>query len=806
MLEVSPTAEDRPFPGAREGHYHPAGMTSAARFPLLAFATNALAAPLLAQIPSSLPTQSDRVVSYRIEATLDPKEKKVRGRERVTWRNNSPGPVGDLWFHLYLNAYKNDRSTLMRERGPLDEEEEVGKKEWGWIDVEAVRAEQGEDLKRSISFQRPDDGNPDDETVIRVVLPTPVPASGSVTVDVEWTARFPEGLSARNQTRRGFFLGVQWFPKLGVFEETRERGTGTGRWAWNCHQFHAPSEFYADFGTYDVSLILPQDYSGKVGATGRLTEGPSPSKDGKSFTVRFQQEDVHDFAWVADPRALKMERSFDPETYRGRDGQEEERMARVLGRTRAEIALAPVHVTLFLQPEHAGQEERHWDAVFAAIYWFGLWYGRYPYAGLTVVDPPFGSSVGGMEYPMLITAGTDWRVVSRKHDPEGVLVHEFGHQFWYGLVANNEFEHAWLDEGFNTYSTAKVMDRVFGPERATVRAGQTPIYAHPLLRFPEPGDGRDPRALLTLAALRWKAFSLPIRNASPDGFVTLPGADLTLLRPDPVLGFLRDLPPLSFVPRLDRLETVWLRERYVRDPKADPLDRRAWDYVDRTSYSINSYARPALTLLSLERHVNARRGPGTWDRVMRTYHERYRFGHPVPEDFFAVAEEVSGERLGDLFERLIYGSDVLDYGVRVAESAAQRRPAGIFGPGATGERREAEARAGDADRRGGPHDTKVVVQRYGEVVVPVVIEVKFEKVAQPERFDWDGRDRHWTHRWEGGPRLEWVRVDPERVWLLDADASNNDRRVDPDPSPALRWGTQNLFWVQNVLHFFGGIG
>ncbi len=775
--------------------------------PILLPAAAVLVATLRAQLPSSLPTQSERIVSYRIEATLDPEGRTVRGQERVTWRNPSPVPVGDLWFHLYLNAYKNDRSTLMRERGRTDEED-VGKKEWGWIDVEGIRTEQGEELLRSrTSFQRPDDGNSDDETVIRVELPSPVPPQGSVTVEVRWTARFPEGLGARNQTRRGYFLGVQWFPKLGVHEEIRERGKRTGRWGWNCHQFHASSEFYADFGTYDVRLTLPEAYRGRVGATGRMVGGPTQSQDGRTFTVDFQAEDVHDFAWVADPRALVVRPVFDPETYRERDKAEEDRLARLFGRTKAEMALSPVDVTLFLQPEHAEQAERHLQAVFAAIYWFGLWYGRYPYPNLTVVDPPFGSSTGGMEYPMLITGGTDWYVRSRRHEPEEVLVHEFGHQFWYGLVANDEFEHAWMDEGFNTYSSAKVMDRAFGPERATVTVGRIPFYTHAPLPFPEPEMGRDPRALLTLSGVRWRPFSLPIRNASPDGFVTIPGCDLTLLRPDPVLGFLRDLPPLSFVPRLDRLEAVELRERYLRDPKADRLDRRAWEYVDRTSYSVNSYSRPALTLFSLERHVNARRGEGTWERVLRTYHERFRFAHPGPEDFLAVAEEVSGERLAELFERLVYGSDLLDYGVRVAETRPQRKPSGIFGSGASGERRPAEGEEEETgEDRAGLHDTRVVVQRYGEVVVPVVILVKFEEDRQPERHEWDGRDRHWTKRWEGGSRLEWVRVDPDRVWLLDADASNNERRVDPDHAAALRWGTQNLFWVQNVLHFFGGIG
>lgn len=767
--------------------------------------------PLLAPaaLPAQLPTQSDRVVSYRIEATLHPSARMIQGRETITWRNESHQPVGDLWFHLYLNAYKNNRTTLMREAGPEEQRRKpLTKREWSWIDVEAIRTAEGEDLKPSMEFVRPDDANPDDETVMRVTLPAPVPPAGSVSVEVAWTGRFPEGFTARNQAKDDFFMGVQWFPKLGVFEEERVRGKGTGKWGWNCHQFHASSEFYADYGAYDVSLTFPSEYRGTaglpIGASGELVGEPTDSADGKSLTVRYRVEDVHDFAWTADPDFVVERRTFEPE--RQPDASEEERIARALGRAREEIALSPVKVTLLLQPEHADQADRHFRAVFAALYYFGLWYGRYPYPTLTVVDPPYGSSAGGMEYPTLITGGTDWLLAKRRLDPEGVLVHEFGHQFWFGLVGNNEFEHAWLDEGFNTYSTSKVLEHVYGAERATVNVGGIPLYAHPILPIPEAGDERDPRHLLTLAGIRWKAFNLPIRNDSPDGFVTLPGLDLALLRKDPFLGFLRDLPPLSFLPRFDRLEQETLRARYLGDPKADPMDRRAWQYVDRGSYGINSYPRPAVTLLTLERLVNARRGAGTWERVMRAYHERFRFRHPVPEDFLAVANEVSGLDLTPFFERAVHGSDVLDYGVRVAESKPQKKPEGVFGLGAAREERRKDPSEEEREEaRTGPHDTKVVVQRFGEFVAPVEIEVKFAG-RLPERFEWDGEDRHWTKRWEGGPRLEWVRVDPERIWLLDADLSNNERRVDPKRAAAARWGAQLLFQVQNALHFFGGIG
>ena len=107
-------------------------------------------------------------------------------------------------------------------------------------------------------------------------------------------------------------------------------------------------------------------------------------------------------------------------------------------------------------------------ATKAAIKWFGLWYGRYPYTTLTVVDPAYGASgSGGMEYPTFFTVGSTvlfnrWPL-DRILAPEMVTVHEFGHQYWQTMVASNEFEESWLDEGFNTYSTHKVMERAYGP-------------------------------------------------------------------------------------------------------------------------------------------------------------------------------------------------------------------------------------------------------------------------------------------------------------------------------------------------------
>jgi hypothetical protein len=115
-----------------------------------------------------------------------------------------------------------------------------------------------------------------------------------------------------------------------------------------------------------------------------------------------------------------------------------------------------------MQPAHWNQEQRHAKILKQSLDHFERWYGPYPYKTLTLVDPEPDSAAFGMEYPTFITGGTSWWLPAGIHEPELVVEHEFGHQYWYGMVATNEFEDAWMDEGINSYTEVKVMDSIFG--------------------------------------------------------------------------------------------------------------------------------------------------------------------------------------------------------------------------------------------------------------------------------------------------------------------------------------------------------
>src|SRR5262249_12288035 len=141
-------------------------------------------------------------------------------------------------------------------------------------------------------------------TVLAVPLPHPVPPHGTITLQIAFRSKLPK-IFARTGFVRDYFLVGQWYPKIGVYETAgmRERQSG----GWNCHAFHANSEFYADYGRFDVSFTVPNRFV--VGATGRRV---SATKNGDRTTYRYVQDDVHDFAWTADPRFAVTEFSFEP--------------------------------------------------------------------------------------------------------------------------------------------------------------------------------------------------------------------------------------------------------------------------------------------------------------------------------------------------------------------------------------------------------------------------------------------------------------------------------------------------------------
>jgi hypothetical protein len=394
----------------------------------LTFTLSSAAAPL-----------APAVASYRISCRYDAREHRIEGNEILTWTNTTHRPARELRFHLYLNAFRNDRSTLIRELGIGGRAPTVAPDGWGSISVSRMTDPSGADLLTDLSYAAPDDGNPDDRTVAVVPLPQPLDPGQSLRLSIDFVSRLPRVLE-RSGFRGDFVMAGQWFPKIGVFQDG----------GWNCHQYHATSEFFADFGDYDVTIDLPDRYKGRVGGTGRLVE--ERDAPGGRVIEHFRQDSVHDFAWSADP-------GFELVTDRF-----------------AEAGLPPVDISLLIQPAHRRQAGRYLSAVKAAMSSFGKSYGPYPYPTLTMIDPPWGArGAAGMEYPTLIVLGTsDFEPVASRR-PEDVAIHEFGHQYFYGLLASNEFEEPWLDEGFTDYITDELMGRLWGDGHPRITIFGVPV-------------------------------------------------------------------------------------------------------------------------------------------------------------------------------------------------------------------------------------------------------------------------------------------------------------------------------------------
>jgi hypothetical protein len=128
-----------------------------------------------------------------------------------------------------------------------------------------------------------------------------------------------------------------------------------------------------------------------------------------------------------------------------------------------------VDIKLLIQPEHLNQAERHIKAAKYALEYLDTHVGPYPWNHLTIVDPPvYGGGAGGMEYTTMITAGTFYMLPSQIRMPEMVTVHEFGHAYFMGILASNEFEEPWLDEGVNSYWENRIMDWAYGEKTSMI--------------------------------------------------------------------------------------------------------------------------------------------------------------------------------------------------------------------------------------------------------------------------------------------------------------------------------------------------
>ena len=720
------------------------------RISIAAFAIFALPAAI-ATAQSYKPHIEHPIVQYKVSAQLDPTAKVIRGHYELTWWNHTNDTIPDLYFHLYLNAFKNLDSTWLREatagRGleAIRDWLKSNKDPWGWVEVNKIQMADGTDLTPLIAYVHPDDDNAGDQTVIRIVLPKPLGPQQSIHFSVDFTSKLPRAL-ARTGYTGDYFLAAQWFPKIGVYEGPGDRGRTSG--SWNCHQFHRTTEFYADYGVYDVDITAPSTYI--VGATGyERFERTNP--DGTT-TRNYYQADVHDFAWTASPRFLKVTRNF--EWGKQVRGDEVVKLSRILNLPADQVGLRDVKVTLLLEPDHRNLEERYFRATFNALKYFGLWYGQYPYDTLTVIDPPRNSNSSGMEYPTLIVAGSYFWTGERDPNPEFVTVHEFGHQFWYGLVGNNEMEEAWLDEGITTYSTAKVLQTAYGDPYSYQYIWGIPVPSYawfnvPVPSFPFAGVESIPMGLY------FSCVESPLRSEG--------------------------------------------RARALNNMRNDALDRKAWQYLDPGSYGANTYSRTGLALRTLEAYL----GSDVMACVMRTYHQKWRYGHPATKDFIDVINAVSGKDTSWFFPQIFEKSDLVDYSITEITNQPDLGKVGIYDDAGKKPFYSAEdAEQAFEKSAAKQYRSTVLVRRLGGIEIPVDVLVRFEN-GESAREQWDGKNRWRRFTYLKPAKVASAEVDPEQRLVIDANYTNNSRTAEEDTRGAMMWYVRWICWIENLFFAAG---
>ena len=397
---------------------------------------------------------SDRITGYKIDAVLDTEAKTVSGNMNAFWVNKSSDNVPDIRLHMYLNAFRSNKSTFFRESRHWESGHWVSdspgteKKDFGWVEIKSMKDRKGNDLKPNMQFISPDDGNPDDMTVLKVQLPEAVKPGDTVLISLGFVSKLPSNIS-RTGYYDDFFFVAQWFPKFGVYEPAGMRYSTKGE--WNCHQYHFESEFYSNHSVYDVKITLPKEYI--VGSGGMLLDEKEAS-DGKKTQI-WRAEDIVDFAWTAWPGYSVYNDQWNH-----------------------------VKITFLSPPERKDQVTRQLNAVKNALEYLTKNVGPYPWSYLTFVDPPAkGSGATGMEYTTIFTTMSAYGLPEYFHLPEMVTVHEFGHAYFMGILASNEFEEPWLDEGVNSFWEERIMDHYWGPN-----AG---LLDHPLLKIADKSMGRS---------------------------------------------------------------------------------------------------------------------------------------------------------------------------------------------------------------------------------------------------------------------------------------------------------------------------
>lgn len=383
---------------------------------------------IVSAMPVFAQTNWQQTVNTIIGVTLDDKNHFLQGYEELTYINNSPDTLNYIYLHLWPNAYQNDRTPFAKQMDQFGDTRFYYSKtsDRGYIDSLQFVVD-GQSVDHNIAANAPD--------IARIDLPNPLLPGKEIKITTPFRVKIPQVFSRLGHTGQAYYIS-QWFPKPAVYD----------RKGWHPISFLEFGEFYSNYGSYDVTITLPQNYI--VMATGNCTDAgeqhwldslaaapiPADSMYRKGFppssytmkSVHFHEDRVHDFAWFADKRWVVRK---DTVTSPG---------SRQLVTTYA----------AFL-PEHKKQWLKATEYLRNTVQYYGKWVGPYAYKTIKAVEGDMHAG-GGMEYPTvtIIDKGAN-------SDLRTTVIHEGGHNWFYGMLGTNERDHAWMDEGINTFYEQK---------------------------------------------------------------------------------------------------------------------------------------------------------------------------------------------------------------------------------------------------------------------------------------------------------------------------------------------------------------
>ena len=379
-------------------------------------------------------------VNYKIDVKLNDKVHEFSAYETVEYINNSPDELEFIYFHLWPNAYSNNETALAKQKlesrwSRLFKDEELR----GYIDSLDFKVN-NEKVNWEYDKEHID--------ICKIILDKPLKPGEKIIISTPFHVKIPKGVTSRLGHIGESYQISQWYPKPAVYD----------KYGWHQMPYLNFGEFYSEFGSFDVSITLPKNYI--VGATGDLqnpkeiewltklaeqtakidsfdrTDNSFPESSEEFKTIRYKQNKIHDFAWFADKRfnVLKGERKMPAS-----------------GRKVTTWAM-------FLNNQ-AYLWKNSLEYIGDALHYYSLYAGDYPYNNCTAVHSALTAG-GGMEYPNITVVGN----AQTGRYLEMVIIHEVGHNWFYGILGFNEREHPWLDEGINTFCEARYMSDKYGEQ------------------------------------------------------------------------------------------------------------------------------------------------------------------------------------------------------------------------------------------------------------------------------------------------------------------------------------------------------